>query len=491
MDMSRFVAIFLCFAVPLRGFAEGLPDLGDPSQSMVSPQIERKIGEEIMREIRQYDPLYLDDADVVEYVNSLGYRLVSNSPDARQDFEFFVVKDQTLNAFAMPGGFIGVHTGLIVSSQSESELASVLAHEIGHVVQRHIARQIGQQAQTTLPLLAAMMIAILAMRSNAQIGQAAIIGAQAASIQLQLNYSREFEREADRIGLQTLGSSGFDVHAMPTFFERLQRNTRVYENNAPTYLRTHPVTSERIADIENRIQNVAFRQAPGSLEFNLVRAKLRAEQGSAEDVITYFTKELRDKTYANLVVPHYGMARAYLRMRNIPAAQREVDTVRALAAASKDIRSPMLENLAGQVRLAAGDLAGALAIFSDALTTAYPHSKALIYAYGETLLTAKRSSDAGEFINGQLQLYPRDEKLYDLQARIYEAQGKRLAHHRAAGELLVLRGNLAAAVEQYQLAQKSGDGDFFEQSGVDARLRELRRMRADELKDQKLSRGGP
>jgi predicted Zn-dependent protease len=483
--MLRIIAILLCLALPLQGLGEGLPDLGDASQSTFSPQLERKIGEQIVRDIRQYETTYFDDPDVIDYLNNLGYRLVASSPQATQDFEFFALKDPTLNAFALPGGFIFVHTGTIVAAESESELASVLAHEIGHVVQRHMARQVEQQAQSTIPLMVAMIVGILAARSNAQIGQAAVMGAQAASIQAQLNYSREYEREADRVGLQILRDAGFNVHAMPEFFERLQRYTRIYEGRAPTYLRTHPVTSERIADIENRIQDVGYRQSPDSIEFSLVRAKLKADQNRPEEAVTVFVKELRDKTYASPVAAHYGLARAYLRARDFVAAQREVETTRKLTVGSKDLRSPMLDNLAGQVRLGAGDTTGALNIYAESLRT-YPHSKALIYAYGETLLAAKRTGEAASFVNSQLQVFPHDETLFDLQARVFQAQGKHLAEHRALGELMVLRGNLLAAIDQYQLAQKSPDGDFFEQSGVDARLRELRRMRADEEKEQKL-----
>jgi beta-barrel assembly-enhancing protease len=334
-------------------------------------------------------------------------------------------------------------------------------------------------------LLVAMMIGILAARSNAQIGQAAFMGAQAASIQSQLNYSRDYEREADRVGLQILRDAGFDVRAAPTFFERLQRYTRIYEGNAPTYLRTHPVTSERIADIENRIQHFSYRQSPDSIEFSLVRAKLRADENQPQEAVTVFTREIRNQTYASPVAAHYGLARALLRAKDYAGAQREIDTVRKLTVGSRDLRSPMLDNLAGQIRLAAGDNAGALAIYAEALKT-YPHSKALIYANGETLLSAKRTADAGAFVNGELQVFPHDEKLFDLQARVYTAQGKLMAQHRALGELMVLRGNLPAAIDQYQLAQKSPDGDFFEQSGVDTRLRELRRLRVDEEKEEKL-----
>lgn len=269
-----FFLIFLLLCFPF-ATADDLPNLGDVSQNAMSPLEENKLGEQIMLDIRQ-DPSYFDDPEVTEYLNNLGYRLVSASPDNTLDFHFFTIRDNTLNAFALPGGYIGVHTGLIVAAQSESELASVLAHEIGHVVQHHLARMLARQQQNTLPTMAALAVAVLAARSNPQVSQAAMATAQAASVQTQLDFTREHEREADRVGLQILSKAGFDTRAMPAFFERLQRASRLYENNAPTYLRTHPLTSERIADIDNRVAEMPYKQVRDSLDFQLLRAKLHA-----------------------------------------------------------------------------------------------------------------------------------------------------------------------------------------------------------------------
>ena len=218
-----------------------------------------------MRDIRFRDSSYLDDAELSAYINALGHRLTAVNPEARLDFEFFLVRDNTINAFAMPGGFVGVHTGLLLAAQSESEVASVLSHEVAHVTQHHVARMLGKQSQMSVPSLAALVVALLAARSNPQVAQGAMAAITAGNIQSQLNYSRDFEREADRVGYQTLERSGFDVHAMAMFFERLQKFGRLYENNAPGYLRTHPITSERIADIQNRAHDAPFRQTPDSL----------------------------------------------------------------------------------------------------------------------------------------------------------------------------------------------------------------------------------
>jgi predicted Zn-dependent protease len=458
--------------------AEGLPDLGESSASDLSPQNERRIGEAIMRDIRR-DTAYVEDAEVLSYLDDLGRRLSANAEDLRQDFEFFAVRDPTLNAFALPGGFIGVHTGLILAAQGESELAGVLSHEIAHVTQRHIARMVGKQGQATLASLAALVVAILAARSNSQMSEAALATGAAVGVQTQLNYTREFEREADRIGMQILEASGLDVQGMASFFERLQQFGRLYENNAPAYLRTHPLTTERIADMENRAASRPARQGVDSLNFQLVRAKLRSELGSPRDAISDFESQMKERKYASPAAARYGLARAYLRARDGAAAQREIGELRKLKAAS-----PMIETLAAETRLAGGDSAGALKIYADARAR-YPADAALRYGVVDTLISAGRADEARQVAEAALRDRPGDSRLWTLQAKACAALGKRLQQHRAQAEAYALRGQLLAAIEQLQIAQKAGDGDFYEQSAVDARLRELKRQQAEEAKSER------
>src|SRR3954451_12507662 len=219
MRFAAWLALALLLCGP-RAFAQSLPELGRTGGASLTPTVERRIGEDIMREIRYRDPSYVDDPEVTDYLASLGSRLVQANPSARQDFEFFGVRDHTVNAFALPGGFVGVHTGLITTAETESELASVLGHEIAHVTQRHIARMLGQQQQMQVPMLAAIAAAILLGRTRPDLAVGATTAAQASAAQTQLNYSRDFEREADRVGLQALGNAGFDPSAMALFFEK-------------------------------------------------------------------------------------------------------------------------------------------------------------------------------------------------------------------------------------------------------------------------------
>lgn len=476
MRFKRLLMLSVLMA-PL-ALAEGLPDLGETAQTDLPPQTERRIGESIMRDIRARDPAYIDDAEVAAYLNQLGARLAAASPEVRQDFEFFALRESTLNAFAMPGGFIGVHSGLVLAAQSESELAGVLAHEISHVTQRHIARSVGKQGQAQMTQLAALALAILAARSNPQVAEAAMIGTAAASIQTQLNYSRDFEREADRIGIQTLDRAGFDVRGMGSFFERLQKSGRLYENNAPGYLRTHPLTTERIADMENRIQQAQYRQVADSTDFLLVRAKLRATQGSPAEAAAEFATQLRERKHLNEAAARYGLAVARLRAREFVAAEREVGELRRLGTAS-----PMVEGLAAEVRRGRGDNAGALKLYRDGRGR-YPQSRALLYGQIDTLLADGRAREALDAALAEAQLYPSDPALYGFQAKSYAALGMRLQQHRAQAELYALRGQLVGAIQQLELAQKAGDGDFYEHSQVDARLRELRARQAEEAKQK-------
>lgn len=466
----------LALVAPRAWSQHSLPDLGDASSSVLSPQMERKIGETITRDLRR-DPAYVEDAEISEYLNALGARLVAASPGARMDFEFFAVRDPAINAFALPGGFVGMHTGLITTADSESEVASVLAHEIAHVTQRHIARLYGAQQQMQLPTMIAMAAAILAARSRPDLASGAIAAAQGAAVQSQISYTRDFEREADRVGYQTLAAAGFDVRGMPSFFEKLQRYTRASDDGtAPGYLRTHPVTTERVAEAQNRAQNAPYRQYADSQDFHLVRAKLRAEAGDPREAVVQAASALRERRFVSETAARYGLISAYLRNKQVAEARAEMTILRASPA-----RSAMIDTLGARVLQASGDMAGSIAALREALAR-NPYSRAVGYAYAGALLDAGRGAEALAAVNEQMRVYPRDARLFGLQARAHSLMGKRLAQHRAQAEFHALQGNLPAAVEQLQLAQAAGDADFYELSVVDARLKDLRSQLAAETK---------
>jgi beta-barrel assembly-enhancing protease len=475
----RLLAVFLAlFAAGAA--AQGLPDLGGAGDAGLAPQTERRIGEAIMREIRFREPNYLDDPEVTDYLGTLGGRLAQHAAGARQDFEFFAIRDPSINAFALPGGFVGVHTGLLLAAESESEVASVLAHEIAHVTQRHIARMLGQQQQMQLPMLAALAAAILLGGSRPDLAAGATAAVQAGAVQTQLAYSRDFEREADRIGFQALEGAGYDIHAMGSFFEKMQRAMRIADDGSvPGYLRTHPITTERIADAQNRAASQPYRQRLDSPEFQLVRAKLRAAAGDARGAVEYFQGSVREKRYASEAAARYGLASALLRARRAKEAQAELERARAAGAAG-----PMVETLAARIRITLGDRAGAANLLGEAHAR-FPHSRPVLYAHAEALQEAGRNEQAQGLLTDSLRVYPRDPRLHQLQAKNYAALGKRLLQHQSQAEVYALQGSIPAAIEQLQIARNAGDGDFYQLSVVDARLKELRAQHTQDLKDKR------
>lgn len=432
-----------------------------------------------MREIRR-DPAYLHDDEVNAYLNRLGQRLVAQlEGGSRQTFEFFVVRDGMLNAFALPGGFIGVHTGLILAARNESELAGVLAHEIAHVTQSHLARMFSQHSQAQLPMLLSLAVALLAARSNPDVAVGAALAGQAGVIQNQLNYSRDFEREADRLGLDLMEKAGFDIRAMASFFGRLLQFGRLYENNAPAYLRTHPLTTERITDMENRIAQRPYRQVADSVEFGLIRAKLKAYEGAPGDAVADFVAQLKSGKYARETDVRFGLAHALLRDGQWAAAEREVAALRRLG-----LDSPLVDKLAAQLKQKWQDVAGALRTLEAALLR-HPDARPLVYALIETRLAAggaDRLAEAVALAKRELQLTPADVRLLRLLAQAYALQGQRMLQHRTLAEADWLEGDLDAAILQLEIAQRAGDGDFYEASQVDARLRELRQRKAEEAR---------
>ncbi|MCL5060176.1 MAG: M48 family metalloprotease [Candidatus Thermoplasmatota archaeon] len=445
--------------------AADLPDLGEVSRQYFSDQEEQALGRAIMRDVYA-DPRYLDDPEIEDYLNQLGYKLVSVSTRNQREFNFFVVSDPSINAFAMPGGNIGVHTGLLLAAQSESELASVVAHEIAHVTQDHIARMVAAQSQSYWPTMAALALALLAARSNPNVASAAIASTQAYSIQNQLNYSRDYEREADRLGYEMLTRGGYDARGMSGFFNRLQRANRFYDTSAPAYLRTHPLTSDRIADMEARSANTPYQQVADSLDFELVRTRLRAQENSPQDAVLAARRALKEKRYSSETAARYGLVTALLRSRQFKEAEAEVQKLLSGKAVH-----PMIQQLAARSALAAGNPELALLRY-QAGSAAHPGDRPLQYGYIGALLAAGRSQDALTRVDSQLAPYPLDRRLWRLAAQTHARLGHRLLSHRAQAEAAALSGNLVAAIEQIGLGLKAGDGSFHEISAAEARQRE-------------------
>jgi len=455
-----------------------LPDLGDASQAVVSPAQERKLGEAAMRQIHA-SGAYLDDPEVEAYLNTLGQRLAAQIAGPHPDFEFFAIADPAINAFALPGGFVAVHTGLILLTQSESELAGVMAHEISHVTQHHIVRAIATQQKNDLVTLGAMLLGILAARSRPDMANATIAGSQALNVQLAINYTREHELEADRIGFQLLDKAGFDTRGMPAMFERLQRVMRPYDdNNIQRYQRTHPITSERIADALNRSETRPYRQVPDSREFHFVRALIRSYQGdTARDAITDFESSLAEHKYNDEGATRYGLVAALLRDKQFPKAALELAKLE-----KSSPPHPMIEAVAGQLLIQSGQLPAAIRRYQAALQR-YPTHMQLVYDYPDALIQSGQHAQAIQFIEGQLVRLPNDARLHQLAAQSYAALGKKMQQHAHQGEYYARIGNLRGAIDQFESAIKAGDGNFYQISTAESRLRTLKQELADQGKE--------
>jgi predicted Zn-dependent protease len=471
------IALAACIAATPCG-AQTLPDLGDASAATLSEQQERTIGNRIMRDIR-VDKDYIEDPEVFDYINALGQRLLAVADGPRRDIDFFVVRDDTINAFALVGGHIGIHTGLFTLTQTESELAGVIAHEIAHILQKHQARVLAGQSRSSWTSLAALALALIASRSGsnqgAQVTEAAVATAGALQIQTAIDYTREHEREADRVGLTLMQRAGFDTHGMAVFFERMLKANRLNEfKGAPSYLRTHPLTTERIADIQDRIESnikpgVFSMARADSFEYRLVKARIRAYSGAPAEAVKWFRSELEDKTVVRPKEDIYGLALALYRARELDAAWATLEPLRKTA----DIH-PALQVLAGQIRAEMRRPDEALEIYRAALRV-HPNHRSLVHAYDDLLLQTGRAREALADLEDRTKGGTDDAKLYELQARAMEASGRRIGQHRAQAEAYLRRGNLAAAVDQLEIAVRQVRGsDFYELSIAESRLRELR-----------------
>ena len=490
---AAMAALLICVAQSMPVHAQNLPSLGDTEREELSPIMERKLGEQIMRQL-QRNRDYLDDAPLQEYLNNLGATLLAVRPDARgeaqYDFFFFAVRDPVLNAFALPGGFIGVHSGLVLAAQTESELASVMSHEIGHVAQRHIARMIGKQKQDALIPLASMILGALAATASPDAGMAVMMGGQGLAIQRQLNFSRDAEREADRVGLEIMREAGFETIGMINFFGRLQQASRGYSDTAPAYLRSHPLTTERIADIEARTRDLRYRQHADNLDFSLIQSRVRVLQDpSAQGLIDSegaFKRLLQQRARPAVIAANYGLALVALRQGNPAKARTFLDqayvTLRSGAPAKTG--DAVLASLAIEIRLAAHQPAEAVTE-ADAARKQFPLSRGIAGQYADALFAAGRYEEAAAFLRDQVSLYRSEPKLFDRLAKAYAALNKEALQHLALAEAYALRGSLPAGLDQLSIARKSPDASFYDQSIIDAREREMKAQRLEELRQEK------
>ena len=491
-----FVAFPCLVAAPLATAQASLPTLGDNSDLTTSA--ERRLGDRIIRELYR-DPDYLDDAVVGEYVQSLWQPLLAAarargelSPelDERFAWEILLGRDRTVNAFALPGGYLGVHLGLIGVVTSRDELASVLAHELSHVTQRHISRLITQQSKQTPLLLGAMVLGALAASKNPGATQALVVGGQALAIQNQLNFSRDMEREADRIGYGLMEPAGFAPQGFVSMFDKLQQANRLNDNGSWPYLRSHPLTTERMADMHSRIPAgtpPVAGPAPVQLEHAMVAARARVLSNPGVDTLRQWVAEPQGTGFAaqplaRRVGALYAAALGSSQLRDANGARRAARKLEELVGQDAAARR-QVQLLAAEIELAAGDPNAALAALPAAgpgpaggAGSGAPIRRPELVLRAQALLRAGRAAEGTGALQTWVATHPRDATVWQLLASTWQAQGQALRAVRADAEAQAARYDYAAAVDRFKagqdLARRGGpEVDHIEASIIDTRLR--------------------
>ena len=482
-----------------------LPSLGETASEDLSVGAERRLGEQIMREARR-DPAFLDDPVLQEYLQSLFSPLVAAARqmgnidgDTDQAFawEPFLVKDRSVNAFALPGGFVGVHLGLIAITTTRDQLASVLAHELTHVTQRHIARSIAPSSRASMIAIATLLLGIIAASrsNNADVFNAAVMGGQGAAIQSQLNFSRDMEREADRIGFGLMANAGYAPAGMASMFEKLDAASRINDSGGFPYLRSHPLTTDRISEARNRTLIAPGATVVPTVLHAIMQMRSRALMAEGVQPLQRLagggTSPLRTERVAAL----YGGALASSLLNEHAAAEAQVTQALQLEATISP-REPQAERvlrlLQAEVRLAAGQPAAAL-LALDAVPNGGAAERPPLLLRAQIALALRRAEPAAsaasteslrastEALQTWLADAPHDAAAWELLASTSDLLGLKLRSMRAGAEARVVLGDLTGAIDRLRAAQGASrtavGQDFIEASVIDARLRQVTALR--------------
>lgn len=489
---------------PLGGRAPiTLPDLGDTSAGDMSALDESKLGERIMREIRK-DPDYVTNWLMYDYINTLGGELITsakrqkisgseNSGPFPARFEFFYVRDASINAFALPGGYIGMHTGLMVLADNEAQLSSVLGHEIGHVTQKHIARSAGISANSSVMMIASILLALAAARNSPGAAQGLAIGGQALALQNQLSYTRDAEREADRVGYQILDAAGYDVNGMPEFFQKMQKSTGIMDSGAPAYGRTHPLTTDRIADMQDRSRHDLNKNRPlkNSLNFylNQTMAKLE-QQGQGSNLLQtkdFFASQVMSNSSIRNLQGNFGLALIALRENKLAEAEKLLlkskELVTKLSPSEVSPRSSAVFELTkAQIAMAKNNPSLAQSIALAELKT-NPSSKAAGVLLVQAYFADGKIFDGIQWLVQKTKVTKEDVTWWNLLVQGYASQNNLPKYHAAIAEKFVCEGALPAAIQQLDIAKQESTKDFYVLSEIEARKSQLEFLYREELKD--------
>ena len=461
-----FLVLVLVLDSPIYGgnLAVQLPDIGSAGSSTLTPSQERQLGQEFMHNIRQNLKL-IDDPFAVSYLQSLADRLQPKLGESELNITVFLVDDPSINAFAGPGGYIGVHAGLVLAARHEGELASVLAHEIAHVSQRHLVRSFETGQKMSLSSMGAIIAGLILGKNNPQISEAVIASTVAGNAQQQLTYSRTHEQEADRVGLEMLANAGYDPRMMPAFFDILQARHRTVGSSAPEFLRTHPLTVARMADTRNRAMQYPEQLQIDDSYFQLMQgrvANLTEKTGPNPFTQTSQSEHISKEAnqyylcLAAAKASHYSQARKYIGPLVKTGDQRI-----------------LFYYSAANIEMADNHPEKALGLLKNALVI-FPGNVPLIELQARALLQLEKPQQAFEILESALRQQPEQTYLYQTYAIAASKVGNYAEGYRALGEQQFLLGNLHQAIDYLKQALKSGDIDKYQRISIEARLEELK-----------------
>jgi predicted Zn-dependent protease len=460
-----------------------LPDIGSPADAMLPKSEEAQIGRAIMSQLRQQGKV-IDDPELTEYINDIGHRIGAQANNGDYEFTFFMVDDPQINAFALPGGYIGVHTGLLEATRNEDELAGVLAHEIAHVTQRHIARAVHANSRQSIVTMAMMLGAILAGVGGASPDalQGAIAVAQGTAMQQQINFTRSNEYEADRVGMNALAGAGFDPYGMSSFFEVISSSGGPSQARVPEFLRTHPVTSTRIAETRSRARDYDPVQSVDSVNYGIARARVIVRRElTPEAAVQRFEQE---EYSAQSNPERYGRALAYLR------AGRNEEANRILEELSDKDRGVIAYHISlAQSQLEMDNHVAALATFEQAFKL-FPRNVPLVVHYAEALIQLEQPAKAHKILLDLLNNVPPTPEQVRLIARAAEGAGDTAEAYYYMGEYSIMIGNLPQGVEFLRQALKLPDIQEIQRMRFEARIDFLQEyMSEEQLRAMQRSRG--
>lgn len=451
---------------------DNLPVLGDATSGIISLEQERELGQQFLRSIRA-QATTVDDSILQDYLEHLVYHLASNSQLTDRRIDLVILQAPSLNAFAAPGGIVGVNHGLFFYAETEHEISAILAHELAHLSQRHFARQVDSSKKANLASMAGLLAGLILMStSGSDAGMAAITGAQAYGRNQLLKYSRDREKEADRIGIYTLAEADMDPRAMAYMFERLQRASRYNSGERiPEFLRTHPVSRSRISDAYNQTRQYPKETFPLQLDYQLMRARARAITSDSPDLVKYFESRLAVENRTRQIANQYGLALVLTRELEVDAAEGHV----------RELRDAYPYNIAFRVaeagiHRAAEQHGQALAILEEALTL-NPNNYPLSVAYAETFISANRPHAAIDVLTPVSIERPGDEYIWYLLAEAYGLANNIPGVHEARAEYFVLNGNFDQAIKQLGYALPLVRKNFQRSARINQRLEDISAMK--------------